>query len=133
MVWVLDTNACIRVLNGTSDALVERMRCTDPAHIALCSVVKAELLYGARKSSRRADNLRLLDRFFMPLTSLPFDDACADQYGVIRTELETAGTPIGPNDLMIAATALANDATLGTHNLQEFARVPGLRLEDWEA
>ena len=133
MVWVLDTNACIRVLNGTSDALVERMRGTDPAHIALCSVVKAELLYGARKSSRRADNLRLLDRFFMPLTSLPFDDACADQYGVIRTELETAGTPIGPNDLMIAATALANDATLVTHNLQEFARVPGLRLEDWEA
>ena len=133
MVWALDTNACIRVLNNTSAALVKRMRGTDPAHIALCSVVKAELLYGARKSSRRADNLRLLDRFFMPLTSLPFDDACAEQYGVIRTELETAGTPIGPNDLMIAATALANDATLVTHNLQEFARVPGLRLEDWEA
>lgn len=133
MVWVLDTNACIRVLNNTSAALVKRMRNTDPAHIALCSVVKAELLYGARKSSRRADNLRLLERFFMPLTSLPFDDVCAEQYGVIRTELETAGTPIGPNDLMIAATALANDATLVTHNLQEFARVPGLRLEDWEA
>lgn len=133
MVWVLDTNACIRVLNNTSAALVKRMRGTDPAHIALCSVVKAELLYGARKSSRRADNLRLLERFFMPLTSLPFDDVCAEQYGVIRTELETAGTPIGPNDLMIAATALANDATLVTHNLQEFARVPGLRLEDWEA
>jgi len=133
VVWVLDTNACIRVLNNTSAALVKRMRGTDPAHIALCSVVKAELLYGARKSSRRADNLRLLERFFMPLTSLPFDDVCAEQYGVIRTELETAGTPIGPNDLMIAATALANDATLVTHNLQEFARVPGLRLEDWEA
>jgi len=133
VVWVLDTNACIRVLNNTSAALVKRMRNTDPAHIALCSVVKAELLYGARKSSRRADNLRLLERFFMPLTSLPFDDVCAEQYGVIRTELETAGTPIGPNDLMIAATALANDATLVTHNLQEFARVPGLRLEDWEA
>jgi len=131
--WVLDTNACIRVLNGTSAVLVERMRGADPAHIALCSVVKAELMYGARKSSRRADNLRLLERFFMPLISLPFDDACAEQYGVIRNELESAGTPLGPNDLMIAATALANDATLVTHNLQGFARVPGLRLEDWEA
>ena len=133
MLWVLDTNACIRVLNGTSAPLVERMRGTDPAHIALCSVVKAELLYGARKSSRRADNLRLLERFFTPLASLPFDDACAEQYGVVRTELEAAGTPIGPNDLMIAATALASDATLVTHNHHEFSRVPGLRLEDWEA
>jgi len=63
---------------------------------------------------------------------LPFDDACAERYGIIRSELESAGTPIGPNDLMIAATALAHGATLVTNNVKEFSRVAGLRLEDWE-
>ena len=133
MIFLLDTNACIRLLNGTSPKLVARMRASDPSHIALSAVVKAELLYGARKSSRPADNLRLLERFFAPLASLPFDDACADRYGVVRAELEAAGTPIGPNDLMIAATALANGATLVTNNAREFSRVAGLHLEDWES
>jgi tRNA(fMet)-specific endonuclease VapC len=130
--YLLDTNACIRLLNGTSPALVARMAGSDPGQIALCSIVKAELLYGARRSSRRADNLRLLESFFEPLASLPFDDACAERYGIIRSELESAGTPIGPNDLMIAATALAHGATLVTNNVKEFSRVAGLRLEDWE-
>ena len=132
MTYLLDTNACIRLLNGTSAALVARLAESDPAQIALCSIVKAELLYGARRSSRRADNLRLLESFFEPLASLPFDDACAERHGIIRSELESAGTPIGPNDLMIAATALAHGATLVTNNVKEFSRVPGLRLEDWE-
>jgi tRNA(fMet)-specific endonuclease VapC len=130
--YLLDTNACIRLLNGTSPALVARIAGSDPTQIALCSVVKAELASGARRSARAAENLRLLENFFEPLASLPFDDACAERYGVIRSELESAGTPIGPNDLMIAATALANGATLVTNNVKEFSRVPGLRLEDWE-
>jgi tRNA(fMet)-specific endonuclease VapC len=131
--YVLDTNACIRILNGTSPRLVARLREHEPAEIRLCAVVKAELLYGARRSSRVADNLRLLERFFEPLACLPFDDACAERYGVIRAELDRAGTPIGPNDLMIAATALANELDLVTHNTAEFSRVAGLRYEDWEA
>jgi len=130
--YLLDTNACIRLLNGTSPALVARIAGGDPAQIALCSVVKAELVYGARRSARAAENLRLLESFFEPLASLPFDDACAERYGIIRSELESAGTPIGPNDLMIAATALAHGATLVTNNVKEFSRVAGLRLEDWE-
>jgi len=75
-------------------------------------------------------NLRLLEHFFEAVASLPFDDRCAGEYGVIREELERAGTPIGPNDLLIAATALAHDGTLVTHNIREFSRVPGLRMED---
>jgi tRNA(fMet)-specific endonuclease VapC len=130
--YLLDTNACIRLLNGTSPTLVARMSCSDPTQISLCSVVRGELLYGARKSARPADNLRLLESFFEPLGSLPFDDASADRYGVIRAELERSGTPIGPNDLMIAATALAHGAILVTNNVKEFSRVAGLRLEDWE-
>ncbi len=130
--YLLDTNACIRILNNSSASLVTRLRQHMPEEIFLSSVVKAELIYGAHRSSRAADNLRLLRRFFEPFTSLPFDDSCADQYGSIRSELERAGTPIGPNDLIIAATAMTHDLVLVTNNVREFGRVAGLQIEDWE-
>jgi tRNA(fMet)-specific endonuclease VapC len=130
--YLLDTNACIRLLNGTSERLAERLRATPRSQVRLSSVVKAELLFGARRSSRVADNLRLLERFFATLASLPFDDRCAEEYGLARAELDRTGTPIGPNDLLIAATARANDCTLVTHNEREFSRVSGLQYEDWE-
>jgi tRNA(fMet)-specific endonuclease VapC len=132
-VYLLDTNACIRVLNGTSPQLVERLRLHDPAEIRLCAVVKSELAFGARNGTRVAENLSLLERFYAPFVSLPFDDRCADQYGMIRADLARSGDLIGPNDLLIAATARAHDLTLVTHNAREFSRVVGLRLEDWEA
>ena len=130
--YLLDTNACIRILNATSPTLVTRLRQHRPSDIRLCSIVKAELVYGARRSSRPADNFRLLQRFFAPFVSLPFDDSCAGHYGVIRKDLQQAGMPIGPNDLMIAATAIAHNLILVTHNTGEFSRVVGLPLEDWE-
>lgn len=130
---LLDTNACIRILNRSSEPLIARLEATPPDQVRLCSVVKAELLHGARRSSRVEENLQLLSRFFAPIASLPFDDRSAAEYGVIRADLERAGTPIGPNDLLIASTARAHDLTLVTHNLREFSRVAGLRIEDWEA
>ena len=75
----------------------------------------------------------MLDRLSSQFVSLPFDDAAAEVYGRIRAALEAAGTLIGPYDLQIAAIALANDLTLITHNIREFGRVAGLRIEDWEA
>ncbi|MDA2927150.1 type II toxin-antitoxin system VapC family toxin [Acidobacteria bacterium AH-259-G07] len=131
--YLLDTNACMRILNNTSQLLVGRLRQHDPSEIRLCSVVKAELLYGARRSSRVAENLELLKRFFEPFVSIPFDDLCAEHYGLIRADLAGSGTTIGPNDLMITATARPYDLTLVTHNTREFSRIVGLRLEDWEA
>jgi tRNA(fMet)-specific endonuclease VapC len=130
--YLLDTNACIRILNNSSAPLVARLRQRNPEEIYFSSVVKAELIYGAFRSSRVADNLRLLQRFFEPFISLPFDDRCADQYGRIRNELERVGTPIGPNDLMIAATATAYELILVTNNTREFGCVVGLQIEDWE-
>jgi tRNA(fMet)-specific endonuclease VapC len=131
--YLLDTNACIRILNGTSPSLSQRLRFVPRMQIRLSSVVRGELIYGARKSGRIADNLRTLEEFFGTISSLPFDDRCAEEYGVIRAELERAGTRIGPNDLLLAATARAQGAVLVTHNVREFSRVAGLRIEDWES
>ncbi|MFN2160475.1 MAG: type II toxin-antitoxin system VapC family toxin [Candidatus Promineifilaceae bacterium] len=130
--YLLDTNACIAVLNESSPPLIARLRQQHPADIFLCAVVKAELIYGAYHSSRTADNLRLLDRFFEPFLSLPFDDACTHAYGRMRDDLARNGTPTGPNDLLIAATAVANDVILVTADEQEFGRVAGLTIENWE-
>ena len=123
---------CIRILNDSSAAVVTRFRRESPATIRLCSVVKAELLYGARKSRRVAATLKNLEQFFDPIASVPFDDAAAGEYGVIRAQLERAGTPIGANDLMIAAIARHHDLTLVTNNMDEFCRIASLRVDNWE-
>ena len=130
--YLLDTNACIRILNNRAPALVARLRNHEPSELCLCSVTKAELLFGVYKSVRPADNLRVLQVFFAPYASLAFDDACADLYGRIRSDLQRQGLPIGGNDLLIAAIALAHGATLVTANTREFGRVMGLQFENWE-
>ena len=131
--FLLDTNVCIRLLNDSHRGITNQFRQRVPTEIALCSIVKAELLYGARHSKRVESNLQLLTRFFRPLVSLPFDDRCAEEAGQIRADLATQGKPVGPNDLLIAATARAHDAVLVTHNTKEFSRITGLRLVDWES
>lgn len=132
MIYLLDTNVCIHLLNQRNNVLLQHFRQHTPANIALCSVVKAELLYGAQRSQRREANLQLLKAFFAPIKSLVFDDVAAEHYGEIRADLLAKGLPIGPNDFLIAAIARAHQATLVTHNTTEFSRVPELRLEDWE-
>jgi len=98
----------------------------------LRSVVKAELYLGVLRSAKPQANRSKVDAFLQPYISLAFDDTAAGIHAGIRHQLETAGTPIGPYDLQIAAIALANSLTLVTHNTAEFSRVPELMLEDWE-
>lgn len=132
MKYILDTNTCIRYLNGKSESIHVQIKRIRPESIAVCSVVKAELFYGAMKSKYPERNLQeqrfFLDRFI----SFTFDDDAAKIYGEVRSKLEKAGTPIGPNDLMIAAIALAQNRILVTRNTREFNRIEGLFLEDWE-
>ncbi len=132
MTYLLDANACIKFLNGRSENVRKRLESERSEDIVLCSVVKAELLYGAFKSARLTENLDRLRFFFRRFVSLPFDDTAIEAYGDIRARLERAGTLIGPNDLLIAAIALSQSVTLVTNNTREFRRVEGLRLEDWE-
>ena len=131
--FLLDTNVCIQLWQRGNDKVRQRFLACRPSDICLCSIVKADLFYGARRSQRVENNLRLLEAFMAPVKSLPFDDRCAEEYGAIRAQLSSLGTPIGPNDLMIAATARAHDATLITNNTREFSRIVGLRVVDWEA
>jgi len=132
MRYLLDTNACIRYLNGRSESLRQHIISKNPDDLVLCSVVKAELFYGAQKSQNPQKSLQKQLLFVNRFISLPFDDKAAEVYGRIRAQLEKVGTPIGPNDLLIAAIAIANDVTLVTHNTREFRRVMGLVIEDWD-
>ena len=132
MRYLLDTNACIQFLNPGTTGIPGHLAAMSREDVVICQIVKAELYYGAYKSARRDANLALLANFFSQFESLPFDDAAAEAYGRLRAELARRGTPIGPNDLMIAAIALAYDLILVTHNMSEFSHVPGLHLEDWE-
>ncbi|MCB1158402.1 MAG: type II toxin-antitoxin system VapC family toxin [Leptospiraceae bacterium] len=130
MKFILDTNICIHFLNGTSTK-VKNNFLKYHNEICICSPVIAELYYGAFKSYHKNENVKRIDDFVDKITSLSFNNKAAYHYGLIRTQLEKGGTPIGPNDLIIAAIAVANNLTLVTNNIKEFSRIENLSLEDW--
>jgi len=132
VLYLPDTNVWIRHLNPAASMAKQRLATFHPSQIRLCDVVKAELYYGAFKSNRCEANLAVLNKLFMSFDSFPFDAEAAYVFGKIRADLARKGTPIGPYDLQIAAIALVNNCTLVTHNTDEFLRVTGLKLEDWE-
>ena len=134
---LLDTNACIQLWQRKNLNVRRHFVQYGPADIALCSVVKAELLFGAlhselKDSEQKDSNLQLLEKLFEPIISFNFDDNAASHYAQIRADLTTQGNLIGGNDLIIAAIARSNNAILITHNTVEFGRVQGLIIEDWE-
>jgi len=132
MRYLLDTNVCVVYLNGRASSLRDRLLATPTEDIVVCSVVKAELFYGAFRSNNPQRTLERQQAFLSQFISLPFQDEAALLAGRIRAKLANAGMPIGSYDLQIAAIALANNLTLVTHNIREFERVEGLQIEDWE-
>ncbi len=132
--YLLDTNACIALINGTQ---VEGRRRFQRAVardcvVLLSAIVAFELWYGVAKSQRKATNAQRLEAFLAgPLEWTPFDDDDARAAGDVRAELEAAGTPIGAYDVLLAAQARRRGATLVTSNVSEFRRVAGLKWEDW--
>ncbi len=132
MAYLLDTNACIQILNSPRSPVTQHTLTIPRRELFLCTVVYSELYYGAFKSSQVERNLTHLEHLFEEFPVLSLDKQGAKLAGQIRSQLATSGTPISPNDLLIAAVALANDLTLVTHNTREFSRVDGLQHEDWE-
>jgi len=128
---MLDTNICIAIIRGQPAAVLRRLRSRAVGQVGISSITLAELEFGAARSSRASQARQALAEFLLPLEVAPFDESAARAYGGVRETLEKKGRPIGPLDTLIAAHALGLDAVLVTNNTREFARVPGLALEDW--
>jgi len=108
-----------------------KLRSFPCAAIQIPEVVRAELLFGCLKSQDPERERRKVDHVIAPFAWLPFAGAAVEHYADIRASLERVGQVIGPNDLLIAATARSAGAIPVTSNLDEFQRVPGLVVEDW--
>jgi tRNA(fMet)-specific endonuclease VapC len=133
MTYLLDANVCIHCLRKKGNALVkQRVTSHPPSEIALCSVVTAELFYGAETSATPAANWVQVEAFVRQFTALPFGEPEARAYARIRADLAAQGKIIGHYDLFIAAIAITSGLILVTHNTGEFSRVRGIRLDDWE-
>jgi tRNA(fMet)-specific endonuclease VapC len=130
MIYLPDTNTVSYFFKGLGN-VSQKWLATSSRDIVLSSFVIYELRAGARKAGFGAVRLQQLEVFIANHQLAGFGDSEADVAATLRVTLEQQGTPIGPIDLLIAATALSMQATLVTRNQREFQRVPGLLLEDW--
>jgi tRNA(fMet)-specific endonuclease VapC len=131
MMRALDTNIIVELLRSRDPELQERFLSRPPGEYSVPEMVRAELLHGALMSRRAAENLAAVERFLEPLKLLPFRGDAAIHYAEIRSHLERDGSPIGPNDLVIAATARSSGHAVVTRNCGEYQRVPELAVEMW--
>lgn len=132
MKYLLDTNIVSAWAKRSVPALLSKMLNLSPDQLAISSLVQHELLFGLAlmPQVRSAAPTR---EFLRSISVLPFDTACAERAATLRADLSRRGQPIGPYDLLIAATALEHDLTMVTHNTREFQKVESLRVEDWLA
>ena len=130
MTHLLDTNTCVYAIKRRGN-VVQHLRRASPEDLAVSVITLAELWFGARKSSRPDSTRREVDAFLRPYERVAFDREAAQAYAEIRLELERVGQRIGERDLFLAATARSRDLVVVTHNVGEFGRVTGLRVEDW--
>ena len=128
--YLLDTNICIYVIKNRPPAVRDRFNLYGD-QLCISSITLTELLFGAEKSSSPPQNLAVVDSFAARLRVLPFDARAAAHAAQLRALLAKAGTPIGPYDTLIAGHARAEGLTVVTNYLREFARVPGLLVENW--
>ncbi|KXG75827.1 tRNA(fMet)-specific endonuclease VapC [Fervidicola ferrireducens] len=131
MKYMLDTNICIYIIKKKPTEVIERFKKLDIGDICISSITLAELWYGVEKSQYKEKNRAALAAFIAPFEILPFSDKAATSYGEIRAFLEKRGESIGAYDLLIAAHALSENLTLVTNNVREFAKIPGLSVENW--
>jgi len=131
MKYMLDTNIIAYAKNNRPESVLKRLTAQKPSDICISSITMAELEYGVLRSSKPAQNRLALMMFLSGIQVLPFDSNAAREYGVIRHELTKNGTPIGANDMLIAAHAKSLGLILVTNNEREFCRVTGLTVENW--
>lgn len=131
MRYMLDTNICIYAIKHKPKQVFDRLQEHDPSEICISSVTYAELAHGVEKSQAVERNRLALGLLLANIEIMSFDSLAAECYGKIRADLEKAGTPIGPLDMMIAGHAKSLGYTVVTNNTREFERVECLKLENW--
>ncbi len=129
--FCLDTNIWSYLLRSPNAPLVRKLKAHKTAELCLTELIRAELLFGAKRSSKAKELTGRIEELLAPFARIPFDAEAAEHYAEIRAFLVKKGKPISPNDLIIAASARAAGAVLVTANIREFKRVPGLKCEDW--
>ncbi len=129
--YLLDTNMCIYLIKKRPPEVMQRFQQIQLQQLHIPSITVFELYYGIQKNSSHRRNLSALENFISPLTVVDFNLEAAKQAAKIRDTLQKKGTPIGPYDIQIAATALSLNMVLLTNNTREFERVKGLKLENW--
>jgi tRNA(fMet)-specific endonuclease VapC len=129
--YLLDTNICIYIAKQRPPGVARRFATLAVGSVGMSLITWGELRYGAQKSQQRAQALATLDSLQALIPVIAMSDAVGESYGAIRAHLDRAGTPIGNNDLWIAAHALSLKVTLVSNNMREFERVPKLKLDNW--
>jgi tRNA(fMet)-specific endonuclease VapC len=130
LIYLLDTNTCVYAIKR-EPLVLRRLQERSPDEFGISAVTLAELWFGAAKSSRPQRTRESVDAFLKPFEVLPFEAEAAEKYAEVRLQLEKEGRPIGARDLLIAAIAKSRHLTVVTHNVREFSRVSGLKVEDW--
>lgn len=133
MKLMLDTNICICLIKRWSEKIIGNLKKHTAGEVGISSITLAELQYGVVKSRHKKQNRIALEEFVLPLEIAPFDEKAAETYGIIRSQLEKTGKPIGSLDTLIGAHALCLGVTLVANNVREFKRIKGLKVVDWTA
>ena len=129
--YMLDTDMCSYIIKEHPESVRQRFQTLAMEQLCVSVVTYAELIYGVERSSSRRINRPIIEDFVRHLDVMNWDTEAADQYGVIRAELEAAGTPIGAMDMMIAAHAKSIKAVLVTNNQKHFTKIKGLKIDNW--
>ena len=133
MKYMLDTNICIGLIRQKPQKLIRRLMRCEPGDVGISSITIAELAFGANKSNQVEQNLSALEQFLLPIEVADFDQRASAAYGVVRAYLEREGKIIGSMDMLIGAHALSLGVIVVTNNVDEFQRIPKLKVEDWMA
>jgi tRNA(fMet)-specific endonuclease VapC len=131
MMFLIDTNICIYVMNAHPPEVVKKFREIGVGNICISSITVSELHYGVCRSKQIQKNKKRLEEFLIPFEIISYAESASNYYGKIRSYLEKQGAVIGPLDMLIAAHALSEDLTLITNNEKEFKRVKSLKVENW--
>ena len=131
MKFLLDTNICIYIINKRPLSVLKKLSRYEINDIAISSITVSELEYGINKSTDPEKSRIALIEFLLPFQIVDYDSKAAKEYGIIRSELEKIGQPIGAMDYLIAAHAISLDLILVSNNLKEFSKIDKIRFENW--